>query len=71
MNDYVSFQVFWAVGSIFAVGVALPTVNTIGWRWYLIFITIPLFIFLALSKVFISFSSENYPSFCLLLHPNE
>ncbi|XP_065054938.1 synaptic vesicle 2-related protein-like isoform X2 [Rhopilema esculentum] len=43
-------EMFWAVGSIFAVSLALGTVNTIGWRWFLALITVPLFPFLLLSK---------------------
>jgi len=47
----VLLQLFWSVGSIFAVVLALVTVNSIGWRWYLALITVPLFIFLVLCKL--------------------
>ncbi|TNN73753.1 Synaptic vesicle 2-related protein [Liparis tanakae] len=47
--------VFWALGSVFAVLLALATMPTLGWRWLLGFSTIPI----AIAICFISWLPES------------
>ena len=46
-----STQVFWAIGSTFTVAVAMAVMPTLGWRWLLGILSLPLLIFLFMSKV--------------------
>jgi len=39
-------ELFWALGSVFAAALAIFCMSSLGWRWYLVFITIPIIIFL-------------------------
>ncbi|XP_068191236.1 synaptic vesicle 2-related protein-like isoform X2 [Antennarius striatus] len=43
-------SIFWSVGAIFVVFLALWTMPTLGWRWLLIFSIIPLAIFICFCK---------------------
>eukprot|EP00794_Sanderia_malayensis_P013937 gene13937-15389_t len=43
-------ELFWALGSMFAVIFALGTVNTLGWRWYIVFTAMPSLVFCLLIK---------------------
>lgn len=45
------FQIFWAVGTVFEVLLAILVMPTLGWRWLLGLSTIPLFIFAVLCFV--------------------
>lgn len=44
-----SLSFFWAIGSCFTVGVAMAVMPTLGWRWLLGFLSLPLFIFVVMS----------------------
>lgn len=44
-------QIFWAVGTVFEVLLAILVMPTLGWRWLLGLSTIPLFIFAILCFV--------------------
>lgn len=57
------FQVFWAVGTVFEVLLAILVMPTLGWRWLLGLSTIPLFIFAILC-----FVSMILGLSCLVLH---
>ncbi|EDO39285.1 predicted protein, partial [Nematostella vectensis] len=46
----VSLYIFWAVGSTFTVAVAMAVMPTLGWRWLLAILCLPLLLFLAMSK---------------------
>ncbi|XP_048582883.1 synaptic vesicle 2-related protein isoform X2 [Nematostella vectensis] len=45
-----SLAIFWAVGSTFTVAVAMAVMPTLGWRWLLAILCLPLLLFLAMSK---------------------
>lgn len=45
------FQIFWAIGTVFEVLLAILVMPTLGWRWLLGLSTIPLFIFAFLCYV--------------------
>ena len=45
------FQFFWALGSTFLVVIALIVMPTLGWRWLTAFATLPVVIFIILSRV--------------------
>lgn len=47
-------QIFWAVGTVFEVLLAILVMPTLGWRWLLGLSTIPLFIFAILCFVSMS-----------------
>lgn len=40
----VAFSIFWPVGVVLLVGLAIPVMPTLGWRWLLGFSAIPIFI---------------------------
>ena len=46
-----SLQFFWALGSCFTVGVAMAVMPTLGWRWLLGFLSLPLLLFVVMSYV--------------------
>lgn len=48
------WQIFWAVGTVFEVLLAILVMPTLGWRWLLGLSTIPLFIFAILCFVSMS-----------------
>ncbi|XP_031570462.1 synaptic vesicle 2-related protein-like isoform X2 [Actinia tenebrosa] len=45
-----SLAIFWAIGSTFTVAVAMAVMPTLGWRWLLAILSLPLLIFLIMSK---------------------
>lgn len=47
----VALQIFWALGTVFEVLLAILVMPTLGWRWLLGLSTIPLFIFAVLCFV--------------------
>lgn len=44
-------QLFWSIGSVFTVGVAMAVMPTLGWRWLLGFLSLPLLCFISMSYV--------------------
>ncbi|XP_073257422.1 synaptic vesicle 2-related protein-like isoform X1 [Porites lutea] len=44
-----SLSFFWAIGSCFTVGVAMAVMPSLGWRWLLGFLSLPLLLFVAMS----------------------
>lgn len=60
-EDRSVLQIFWALGTVFEVLLAILVMPTLGWRWLLGLSTIPLFIFAILC--FVSMSLQ--PSFSL------
>lgn len=46
-----ALQIFWALGTVFEVLLAILVMPTLGWRWLLGLSTIPLFIFAILCFV--------------------
>lgn len=53
----VSAQIFWALGTVFEVLLAIVVMPTLGWRWLLALSTIPLFIFAILCFVSMTLSA--------------
>ena len=51
------FQFFWAIGSVFTVAVAMAVMPTLGWRWLLGFLSLPLLFFVLMSYVSTCLSS--------------
>lgn len=45
-RSIVILEFFWALGSVFAAAIAIGVIDTLKWRWYLIFITLPMLFFL-------------------------
>lgn len=60
-EDRSVLQIFWALGTVFEVLLAILVMPTLGWRWLLGLSTIPLFIFAILCFV----SMSLHPSFSL------
>jgi len=66
------FQFFWAIGSVFTVAVAMAVMPTLGWRWLLGFLSLPLLIFVLMSyvsnivlyKKFLSVAQETEKPHC-------
>lgn len=54
-------QIFWALGTVFEVLLAILVMPTLGWRWLLALSTIPLFIFAILC--FVSMRLSELPGF--------
>ncbi|KAJ7387131.1 hypothetical protein OS493_004096 [Desmophyllum pertusum] len=44
-----SLSFFWALGSCFTVGIAMAVMPTLGWRWLLGFLSLPLLCFILMS----------------------
>lgn len=44
-----SLSFFWAIGSVFTVAVAMAVMPTLGWRWLLGFLSLPLLFFVLMS----------------------
>ncbi|XP_020601723.1 synaptic vesicle 2-related protein-like [Orbicella faveolata] len=45
---------FWAIGSVFTVAVAMAVMPTLGWRWLLGFLSLPLLFFVLMSYSYIA-----------------
>ncbi len=61
-----ALQIFWALGTVFEVLLAILVMPTLGWRWLLALSTIPLFIFAFLCFVSLKLSALRYSSICEL-----
>lgn len=61
-NDVHCLQIFWALGTVFEVLLAILVMPTLGWRWLLGLSTIPLFIFAILC--FVSVSVRRSSTIC-------
>lgn len=59
----VSLQIFWALGTVFEVLLAILVMPTLGWRWLLGLSTIPLFIFAFFSFVSIQLNMLDLKGF--------
>lgn len=55
-----ALQIFWALGTVFEVLLAILVMPTLGWRWLLGLSTIPLFIFAILCFVSMMLSVSSY-----------
>lgn len=58
-------QIFWALGTVFEVLLAILVMPTLGWRWLLGLSTIPLFIFAILCFVSMLFFFIRLEIFCI------
>lgn len=58
-----SLQIFWALGTVFEVLLAILVMPTLGWRWLLGLSTIPLFIFAFFSFVSIQLNMLDLRGF--------
>lgn len=65
---FFSLQFFWAIGSCFTVGVAMAVMPSLGWRWLLGFLSLPLLLFVAMSYVskteWVLLTIENFIIYC-------
>lgn len=50
--NHVSFsQIFWAIGAVFEVALALVVMPTLGWQYLLVLSSLPVLIFVILCRV--------------------
>ena len=59
-NNIIFLQFFWTIGSCLTVGVAMAVMFTLGWRWLLGILSIPLFCFILMCWV------SKTPHYCLI-----
>ena len=59
-SSFYGWQIFWALGTVFEVLLAILVMPTLGWRWLLALSTVPLLIFACLCFVSRSRNASNY-----------